>query len=484
MLLPLMVSSTATSGVVRTSSHIDTNWRRSESDDAHSYPQRPLPDCACCCSTADECQAWLRCVAGGVMLPVPTNCPLLSTLLAFPLLECVALLDAHTARLPLTSTAADCVLWSVTSHHILHAIHCQLREESAAAVLSSTRALQAALIPHRPHSHSHSHSQPHSQSALAQLSLASHILLQSAVTALVTACLTASPTTATATATTATTGASSQPDEASDAVLDGSSEVWLSASDSPSASPPTAEQLAVFVSSLNQLAALSGGGVTAVEAGGTVTATGRRLTAFICALLPATCPHSAPSSTTSDDSDVWLWTSVSWRLVSFHVQPLLRHMTQLQQAAFTSAVLRPCFHCCLHPSVQPHIPSTVGRSLPALPAASQQLINSPLLTDSSAFAIHVLLAATEHLDALLASHSAAAARHPHKRTRASANAGITTTQGTAADYIRLLLEVWTLLRGASIVPADCWRLDDLVSDLNHSSHIHCTAASTYTHLLC
>ena len=509
-----------------------------EGRDSDSTGRPPLAECQCCSSTADEAQVWLRCVASGLLpneplLPLPVSppvCPLLSSLLTSPLLECVALLDSFAARLsptpaPTTATAtttaaaievgAEWMLrWSVATHHVLHAIFSQLRDESAPTVLSSCRALRSTLKSHPaqyyhspplhpPHPQSHSHS--HSHSLRYQLSAASHIMLATGLTSVITACLaatgTATATTTTATTTTTTTTITTAasaaasigdtsfhaPRESSDGAVGQLADSLLSHfgdGDLDSTLPllsslvvPPAEQLVRFTAALDQLSARNSSEASRdVGSNNSAnTAVCRRLTRFVCSLLPPTCPHSP--SPASDDSNgavaMWLWTSVSWRLVALHIRPMLRFMTHSQQTALISSVLRPCSRCCLNTVVlqQSHT-VTVDTPPFALPTASQQLMRLPSLTDSSAFVTHLVAAVAGHITRILNSHTSSTAQPSHKRKRASSKP-VTSAQSPrpAADYIAQLLELMSLLRSLSQAPAECWQQDHVVSHIRITSRV-------------
>ena len=539
------------------------SWRQQNDDQkAATDNEQPqlLPPCACCVAE-DEAQTWLRCVGSGTLslsdaaftasppssfpdsLPTPPapsspsqpshvdycppSCPLLSALLVSPLLECIALLECYVVRLPLLPSTAERLQWSVAVHHLLHAIHCQLRDEAAAAVLSVCRALRAALLHDRDRQNSVSVS--HSQS---QLSAASHLLLSTALHSTIAACsaATASTSTSTATVTAATTPTAPAIDVRSELFdqllchlgsdLDGDEARSAAFSSLPSSVSvsvaPSAQHLALFVAAVSQLAAEScGGGVNEVGGSGSGSGSGcgsgsgvggssapmedgdssssssamngrpvlgstaamcRRLIVFVLSLLPPSCPHAAPAVEAQDE---WLWTLLSWRLVALHIRPLLRHMSDPLQIRLTTAALRPCSRCCCLMSRVMQAPHTPVRAV-SLPAASQQLLDSTAFTDSPAFATHLLHAVTAHIDRILKPHisaagPAASVRSSRKRARPSSTAATTPPSHRSADHIAALLELLTELRCLSHIPAEAWYMDSAVSI---AAALNNTSAST------
>ena len=502
------------------------SWRQSQhSNDAGSdHPQPLLPPCPCCMHD-EESLTWLHCVNSGVFSSLaaaspashhsdshhsPPACSLLSALLASPLLECIALLESYVSRLPLLP-AADVLSWSVATHHLLHAIHAQQRDEAAAAVLSATVALRTALLAattdqstHPPSTsgstHHSSQHHYHQQQQQAQLSQASHLLLSTAIRSIIAACSAATVTSIAITTTTTSTTT-----ETRTAVVDQLlSHLTTTDAEGPSrcVGVPSALQVALFVASLDQLATARGtdsttGNETAVDDGssGVSAPLSRRLVDFFCSLLPPSCPHhsvpaakTAISTATADSVEngvaaadpVWLWTLVSWRLATLHIRPLLRHMTQPQQAALTAAALRPCSQCCVssmrNADMQPF----------ALPAASQQLVDLAALTDSSAFADHLLRAATAHIDRILkpllpastaAAVTAAAAdsntKPSRKRARPSTAASIQPPPPShrLADCIAPLLELSTQVRCLTQTATESWQMDSAVSERHTHTYI-------------
>ena len=480
------------------------------------WPQ--LPECQCGCGTdSEEAEVWLRCVAGGVLLPsasvsthaTPPRCPLLSALLTSPLLECVALLDASIARVAADSSAPTAAAhwplqWSVTTHHLLHAVHSQLRDEAASTALASCLALQKALTtrdqhplrPRRPTDRASAPSATATTAAAAAtdgptadhtsgLSAPSRIMLHTALASLITACLAATatvtaavpaPTTATATAGHATAPTSAT--ATATATVDALSELLLARvggcdSHQPSSSTvaPSAEQLALYVAALNQLAALSSGlsGTSdstrgsSLTGGSSVTSVCERMASFVSSTLPPTCPHAALAHSAAAADHLWSWTAVSWRLLSLHIRPVLRHTTPTQQQALVSAILRPCSHCAMSRAV---VSSCNMPLLSALPAAGQLLIDDRSLTDSSAFATHVLPASTALIAGVIDPHQTATdGRLTRKRRRTSSRAVDSGHEHrTATDCTGPLLEVTALLGCVSRAPADSWQLDKIVSE--------------------
>ena len=491
-----------------------------------SHAVRPqLPDCHCRLAAEDEAHVWLQCVASGLLPPPPppssvsalpsfavptpprsTSCPLLAALLTAPLLECVALLDEHSAHLSLTPTAGlDWLQWSVAAHHLLHSIHAQLREEAAATVLSASLALRRLLATHSPSDCVRlSQSRPPQQQPQqpqgeavtaseqpAQLSSACHTMLSTAVTSLISACLAAtSSTVATSTAIAAATR--SQHRDSAEARTGLLHRLLLPHIDSESSDEaasiasslalPSAEQLALFIASLDELAALSHG--VHSDSGSTVGRPSemddgrsgsslQRLASFVCSLLPPTCPHSRSAADDSGTAASSLWSSVAWRLVLLHIRPLLRHLTQSQQKAITSAVLRPCWQCCVWYQV-PHTQTAVAdprMPLFELVTVGQQLLDSSVWTDSAAFASQLLPACTAHLAAVLESLRPSATRSSHKRKRASLTADTASSTHSIAHYVGPLLELMSVLRCVSRAPLNCWQLDSLVSHISASHRL-------------